>query len=55
MQFLWRVSINSGGYYSTPIHSEAVEMPSICLDEEKSYVCFSDGRHRFAWLRDHGE
>jgi hypothetical protein len=20
----------------------------------RTYICFSDGRHRFAWLRDHG-
>jgi hypothetical protein len=28
-------------------------MPHICLDQ-KGNVSFTDGRHRFAWMRDHG-
>jgi len=31
---------------------EQVLMPSVCIYE--GGVTFSDGRHRFAWLRDHG-
>lgn len=31
---------------------EHVEMPILGLDEDS--VSFTDGRHRFAWLRDHG-
>ncbi len=30
----------------------AVWMPQVCLED--GYVTFADGRHRFAWLRDHG-
>lgn len=29
-----------------------VEMPMVCLDHRQ--IGFIDGRHRFAWLRDHG-
>jgi hypothetical protein len=28
-------------------------MPHVALADE-GYIVFSDGRHRFAWLRDHG-
>lgn len=28
-------------------------MPHVGLDAE-GQICFTDGRHRFAWLRDHG-
>jgi hypothetical protein len=28
-------------------------MPSVCLDEA-GIITFTDGRHRVAWLRDHG-
>jgi hypothetical protein len=28
-------------------------MPHVGLTDE-GYIVFSDGRHRFAWLRDHG-
>jgi hypothetical protein len=28
-------------------------MPSVCLDDD-GVICFTDGRHRVAWLRDHG-
>ena len=31
----------------------AVEMPTIRLRDD-GQVSFTDGRHRFAWLRDHG-
>lgn len=30
-----------------------VYMPDLCLDENDEII-FSDGRHRFAWARDHG-
>ncbi len=29
-----------------------IEMPTICIDN--GILEFTDGRHRFAWLRDHG-
>lgn len=32
---------------------EPVELPAVGLDDDGS-VGFTDGRHRFAWLRDHG-
>lgn len=32
--------------------SESVDLPMVAF--EKGVVSFSDGRHRFAWLRDHG-
>ncbi|CAB3754921.1 plasmid fertility inhibition factor family protein [Paraburkholderia humisilvae] len=30
-----------------------ITMPTVCLDV-KGVVGFTNGRHRFAWLRDHG-
>lgn len=30
-----------------------VHMPHVCLYENKRFVSFTDGRHRFAWCRDH--
>ncbi|MFM0265601.1 hypothetical protein [Paraburkholderia sediminicola] len=30
-----------------------VDVPVLCLDED-GVPSFTDGRHRFAWLRDHG-
>lgn len=33
-------------------HGLAVEMPQLGFDAGE--VSFTDGRHRFAWLRDHG-
>lgn len=33
-------------------HSERVQMPHICLFDNG--IAFTDGRHRFAWFRDHG-
>lgn len=32
---------------------EAVGMPEVCLND-KGEVAFINGRHRFAWMRDHG-
>lgn len=32
---------------------EPVELPAVGIDDDGS-VGFTDGRHRFAWLRDHG-
>ena len=32
--------------------TKAVEMPIVSLDGDG--IAFTDGRHRFAWLRDHG-
>jgi len=32
--------------------SEPIKMSSACLDSGK--LSFTDGRHRFAWCRDHG-
>lgn len=29
-------------------------MPHIAIDDRNGAVGFADGRHRFAWLRDHG-
>ncbi|MFJ1254092.1 hypothetical protein [Cupriavidus sp. CuC1] len=34
-------------------NAEFVFMPTVCLDDERR-VSFTDGRHRFAWLRDRG-
>ncbi len=31
---------------------EPIWMPAVCLGDED--IAFTDGRHRFAWLRDHG-
>ena len=31
---------------------EAVEIPWVGLEDGE--ICFTNGRHRFAWLRDHG-
>jgi len=31
---------------------EAVEIPFVGLENKE--ICFTNGRHRFAWLRDHG-
>ena len=33
--------------------AESTVMPSVSFDEDGK-LGFSDGRHRFAWLRDHG-
>jgi hypothetical protein len=32
---------------------EPIWMSTVCLDENEE-ISFIDGRHRFAWLRDHG-
>ncbi|KAB8049589.1 hypothetical protein GCN78_17000 [Janthinobacterium rivuli] len=34
------------------ISASHVEMPEVCIVD--GFVRFSNGRHRFAWLRDHG-
>jgi hypothetical protein len=34
-------------------HARSITMPSLCLDDEGA-VSFTNGRHRFAWLRDRG-
>jgi hypothetical protein len=31
----------------------SVFMPDVCLDDDTGEIVFNDGRHRFAWLRDH--
>lgn len=33
---------------------EPIWMVAVCLDMHTDEIAFSDGRHRFAWLRDHG-
>src|SRR5690348_13887762 len=34
-------------------NSSPIKMPTVCLCT-KGEVSFNDGRHRFAWSRDHG-
>jgi hypothetical protein len=34
------------------VSAKNVEMPEVCL--VNGFVRFNNGRHRFAWLRDHG-
>lgn len=34
-------------------HDETIWMPHVGFNDE-GHVSFTDGRHRFAWLRDHG-
>lgn len=35
------------------VNARFVFMPTVALDDEGA-VSFTDGRHRFSWLRDHG-
>jgi hypothetical protein len=35
------------------VHARSIIMPTLCLDDEGA-VSFTNGRHRFAWLRDRG-
>jgi hypothetical protein len=34
--------------------AKPVELPMLCIDDITGGIAFTDGRHRFAWLRDHG-
>ncbi|WP_186130644.1 hypothetical protein [Burkholderia gladioli] len=43
---------NFGAWLAERIGRVAVWMPHVCL--HRGEIVFSDGRHRFAWLRDHG-
>jgi hypothetical protein len=67
LDMAWRVSADyvgeaghgslHGDRYSKVGHwlagAKFVDVPVLCLDEE-GVPSFTDGRHRFAWLRDHG-
>jgi hypothetical protein len=33
---------------------DPIEMSVVSYDEERGCISFTDGRHRFAWLRDNG-
>jgi hypothetical protein len=34
--------------------SKALDMPQVYIDRNRGFVDIYDGRHRFAWMRDHG-
>lgn len=66
LEYAWQRSTNeyvgTGGDNAMPgkyenfgkwiMSARHVEMPEVCIVD--GYVRFNNGRHRFAWLRDHG-